>query len=157
MGTISQGRPDSGRRAMITAASYLLLLVLGGLQGMIGSFYYSNRPVPLVAIGFAVLIFATCLFAGWGMQTRGAGVLPAVGWIAASFILAMPRATGSVIITATSAGEWYLYGGALAAGVGAVIAIFAWSRPRAGRARLRSHLVGLSSRWGDSPVVTECN
>lgn len=131
MGTTSHGQPDSGRRAMITAACYLLLLVLGGLQGMIGSFFYSNSPVPLVAIGFAALIFATCLLAGWGMQARGAGVLPALGWIAAAFILAMPRSAGSVIITATSAGEWYLYGGALAAGLGAVIALFAWGRPPA--------------------------
>jgi hypothetical protein len=134
MGTTSQSQPGSGRGALITGAGYLLLLVLGGLQGMIGSFYYSNSPVPLVAIGFAALIFATCLLAGWGLRTYGGGIVPALGWIAASFILAMPRATGSVIITATSAGEWYLYGGALAAGLGAVIALFAWGRSRA-RAR----------------------
>jgi hypothetical protein len=134
MGTTSQGQPGTGRRALITAAGYLLLLVLGGLQGMIGSFFYSNSPVPLVAIGFAAGICATCLLAGWGLRTYGGGIVPALGWMAASFILAMPRAAGSVIITATSAGEWYLYGGALAAGLGAVIALFAWGRPRA-RAR----------------------
>jgi hypothetical protein len=132
MGT---SQPGSGHGALITGAAYLLLFVLGGLEGMIGSFFYSNNPVPLVAAGFAVLIFATCLLAGWGMQTRGAGIIAAIGWILASFILAMPRPNGSVIITATSAGEWYLYGGALAACVGAVIALFAWGGPRA-RARL---------------------
>jgi hypothetical protein len=132
MGITSPGQRDSGRRTTMTVAGYLLLLlVLGGLQGMIGSFFYSNNPVPLVAAGFAVLICATCLLAGWGMQTRVAGILPALGWIVASFILAMPRSSGSVIITATSAGEWYLYGGALGAGLGAVIAIFAWGRPPA--------------------------
>jgi hypothetical protein len=121
---------DSGHRGLITAGAYLLLLVLGGLQGMIGSFFYSNNPVPLVAIGFAVLIFATCLLAGWGMRTYGAGIITAIGWIGAAFVLAMPKANGSVIITATSAGEWYLYGGALGAAVGAVIALFAWGRAR---------------------------
>jgi hypothetical protein len=131
MGTTSQGQPGTGRGALITVAAYLLLLVLGGLQGMIGSFFYGNSPVPLVAIGFGVLIFITCLLAGWGLRTYGGGIVPALGWLAASFILAMPRAAGSVIITATSAGEWYLYGGALAAGLGAVIALFAWGRPRA--------------------------
>jgi hypothetical protein len=127
MGTPQAG---SGHRGLITAGGYLLLLVLGGLQGMIGSFFYSNNPVPLVAIGFAVLIFATCLLAGWGLRTYGAGIVTAIGWIAASFVLAMPKANGSVIITATSAGEWYLYGGALGAGAGAVIALFAWGRAR---------------------------
>jgi len=133
MGT-SQGQSGSGRHTLVTAGGYLLLFVLGGLQGMIGSFFYANSPVPLVAIGFAVLIFVTCLLAGWGMQTYGAGIMVAIGWIAASFVLAMPRQTGSVIITATSAGEWYLYGGALGAGAGAVIALFAWGRSRS-RAR----------------------
>jgi hypothetical protein len=128
MGT---SQPDSGRRGLTAAGAYLLLLVLGGLQGMVGSFFYGNSPTPLVAIGFAVLIFATCLLAGWGLRTYGAGIVAAIGWIAASFALAMPRANGSVIITATSAGEWYLYGGALGAGVGAVIALFAWGRARA--------------------------
>ena len=37
-----------------------------------------------------------------------------------SFVLAMPRPNGSVIITATAAGEWYLYGGALGCAAGAV-------------------------------------
>jgi hypothetical protein len=132
MGT---SQPGGGRRAVNTAGGYLLLLVLGGLQGMLGSFFYANNPAPLVAIGFAVLICATCLLAGWGMRTYGAGVVVAIGWIAASFALAMPRANGSVIITATSAGEWYLYGGALGAAAGAVIALFAWGRARTRSAR----------------------
>jgi len=136
MGITSPSQPGRGRRALITGTGFLLLLVLGGLEGMLGSFFYSNSPVPLVAIGFAVLIFVTCLLAGWGLRTYGAGILPALGWMAASFILAMPRPNGSVIITATSAGEWYLYGGALAAGLGAVIALFAWGRPQP-RARAR--------------------
>lgn len=129
MGT-SQGQPGSGRRALITAGGYLLLFVLGLLQGMIGSFFYSNSPAPLVAVCFAVLIFVTCLLAGWGMRTYGAGIMTAIGWIVASFVLAMPKATGSVIITATAAGEWFLYGGALGAVAGALIALVAWGRPR---------------------------
>lgn len=129
MGT-SQSQPGSGRRGLITAAGYLLLFVLGLLQGMIGSFFYGNSPAPLVAIGFALLIFATCLLAGWGLRTLGAGIVTAIGWIVASFVLAMPRSAGSVIITATAAGEWFLYGGALGAVAGAVIALFAWGRAR---------------------------
>jgi hypothetical protein len=127
---ISQGQPGNGQRALIAAAGYLLLLVLGGLQGMIGSFQYGGSPAPLMAIVLDVIIFATCVLAGWGLRTYAAGILPALGWIVVSFVLAMPRSNGSVLITATSAGEWYLYGGALAAAAGAATAFFAWARTK---------------------------
>ena len=129
MGT-SQGQPANGQRALITATGYLLLLVLGGLQGLIGSFQYADSPAPLVVILLDVIIFATCVLAGWGLRTYGAGILPALGWIIVSFVIAMPRSNGSVVITATPAGEWYLYGGALAAAAGAATAFFAWERAK---------------------------
>jgi hypothetical protein len=117
-------------RAAVTGIGYLALFVLGAVQGLIGSFQYGGSPVPLVAIVFALVLFATCVLAGWGLRSYAAGILPALGWIVASFILAMPRPNGSVIITATSAGEWYLYGGALAAATGAATAFFIWVRTR---------------------------
>jgi hypothetical protein len=123
MGTSQGSLPDGGRRAL-TAVGYVTLLVFGALQGLIGSFQYSQAPVPLIAIILAVIICVTCVAAGWGVGTFAAGLLPAVGWIIASFILAMPRPNGSVIVTATAAGEWYLYGGALACLVGCVTAFF---------------------------------
>ena len=116
-----QGQHEPAQRA-IAIVGYVLLLALGVLQGMIGSFNYSRSPVPLVAILFAVLIFATCVLAGWGMGTFNGGLLPAIGWIIASFVLSMPRPNGSIIVTGTSAGEWYLYGGSLAAVAGAATA-----------------------------------
>ena len=106
------------------AAGYVMLFVLGALQGLIGSFQYSQSPAPLIAILLAVIIFATCVFCGWGIGTFGAGLLPAVGWIIASFILASSRPNGSVIITATTAGECYLYGGALGCALGCLVAFF---------------------------------
>jgi len=129
MGT-SQGLPGNGQRAPITAIGYLVLLVLGGLQGLIGSFQYADSPAPLLAIVLDVIIFATCVLAGWGLRTYAAGILPALGWILVAFVLAMPRSNGSVIVTATSAGEWYLYGGALAAAAGAATAFFGWARAK---------------------------
>ena len=101
-----------------------MLFLLGAFQGLIGSFQYSQAPAPLIAIFLAVVIFATCVACGWGLRTFGGGLLPAVGWILTTFILAMARPNGSVIITATAAGEWYLYGGALACAVGSVTAFF---------------------------------
>jgi len=118
----SQG-PAPGQRAFLVLG-YLVLLLLGALQGLIGCFQYSRPPQPLIAIGLAVLIFVTCAGAGWGIRTFTAALLPAVGWIVVSFVLASPRPNGSVIITATAAGEWYLYGGALACAAGTVTAFF---------------------------------
>jgi hypothetical protein len=125
------GRPTARpvQRA-VTAAGYVVLFVLGALQGLIGSFQYSQSPAPLIAIVLDVAILVTCLLCGWGMRTFAGGLLPAVGWILASFIMSMGNAQGSVIITNTAAGQWYLYGGAFAAAAGAVTAFVRWSRPR---------------------------
>ena len=123
MGTSQGPRPTGGQRTF-TAAGYVMLFVLGALQGMIGSFQYSRSPTPLIAIILVVVIFATCAACGWGIGTFGAGLLPGVGWILASFIISMPRPNGSVVITATAAGEWYLYGGAIACVAGCLATFF---------------------------------
>jgi hypothetical protein len=132
MGT-PQGQPEPAHRAR-AAVGYVVLFVLGAVQGLIGSFQYSRGPVPLLAIVLAALIFATCLFGGWATHTLGGGLLPAVGWFVTSFVLSMPRGNGSVIITNTAAGKWYLYGGSLAAvaGVAAAFVLWARTRPRPG-------------------------
>ena len=119
MGTSQDHR--GGQRAL-TAVGYLVLFLLGAFQGMIGSFQYGRSPAPLIAILFAVIILVTCAACGWGVGTFAAGLLPAMGWILASFVIAMPRPNGSVVITNTAAGQWYLYGGALACLAGSVSA-----------------------------------
>jgi hypothetical protein len=132
MGT-PQDLPGRRQRAF-TAVAYLVLLVLGAMQGLIGSFQYSRSPVPLVAILLGLVIFATCVLCGWGMRSFAGGLLPALGWMVVSFVLAMPSSHGSVIITNTTAGKWYLYGGAVAVAAGAstafVLRARAQSRPR---------------------------
>jgi hypothetical protein len=120
----------TSRRTLITGLGYLALFVLGVVEGLIGSLQYNQSPVPLIAIVLIVILFATCVLAGWGMRTYAAGILPALGWIIASFVLAMPKPNGSVIIEANAAGEWYLYGGALAAAAGAAVSFFTWMRTR---------------------------
>jgi hypothetical protein len=124
MGTSQGPLPNGGHRALTTAAGYLVLFVLGAFQGLIGCFQYSRAPAPLIALVLVVIIFGTCVACGWGVGTFAAGLLPAVGWILVSFILATGRPNGSVIITATAAGEWYLYGGALGCVLGSVAAYF---------------------------------
>jgi len=118
------------RREVGTVAAYVALFVLGVMEGLIGSFQYSHTVggVPVASLAFCALILATSLLGRAGMGTVLGGVLPAIGWMAAAFLLTLPTAAGSVIVTNTTAGTWYLYGGAVCAAVG-VVASF-WYRPR---------------------------
>src|SRR5947207_15004320 len=125
MGMMSGGTTTS--RAY-TFTVYVMIFVLGVVQGVIGSFQYSQPPVPVIAILLAVIIFATCVLCGWGTLTFSGALVPAAGWLLASFYLSMGTHQGSVIITNTTAGKWYLYGGALAV-VASLLANFAlWLR-----------------------------
>ena len=122
------------RREVGVVAAYVALFVLGVMEGLIGSFQYSHTVggVPVASLAFCALILATSLLGRAGMGTVLGGVLPAIGWMAAAFLLTLPTAGGSVIVTNTTAGTWYLYGGAVCAAVG-VVASF-WYRPRRPRA-----------------------
>lgn len=107
--------------AFVAGGAYALLFLLGLAEGVLGSFEYSRGSVataPVGAIAFAVLILVTGVLAGWAMQGMGGSLLPAIGWFVASFGLAMPNSSGSVIIANTAAGEWYLYGGSVCALLG---------------------------------------
>ena len=94
----------------LTAAAYAALFLAGAVQGLIGSFQYS-RNAPLGAIMLCVVLLATCLLGAWAMRSAGGALCIAAGWMAASFVLSMPVSGGSVIITNSAAGKWYLYGG----------------------------------------------
>jgi Family of unknown function (DUF6113) len=118
----------SDRRAVVVGA-YLALFLLGLLLGLIGSFQYSRGPAPLAAILFDAGILVTCVLGSWGMRTALGGVLPAAGWFLVTLVLSSVPAGGSVVITNTSAGKWFLFGGAVCAAAGAVYAFAKWSRP----------------------------
>jgi hypothetical protein len=130
-GTSGPGQPpvrDDGLGVTVTA--YAALFLLGMVQALIGTFQYSRGPAPLAAILFDLGILATCVLASWGMRTALGGVLPAAGWLLITLVLSSVPAGGSVIVTATTAGQWFLFGGALAAVAGAVFAFARWGRPR---------------------------
>jgi len=105
---------------LLTGAAYTALFLAGAVEGLIGSFQYS-RDAPVAAIAFCMVLLATCLLGAWAMRSIAGALLPAVGWIVVAFVLSMPVASGSVIITNTTAGEWYLYGGAVSALAGIVL------------------------------------
>jgi hypothetical protein len=119
-----EGTPRRQARAPLAAsAAYLLLFVLGVAEGIVGCFQFSRSVgvVPVAALGFCVLLLVTCLFGSVGMGSPLGGLAIAMGWFAASFVLTLPTPGGSVIVTNTAAGMWYLYGGAASAGLGLVL------------------------------------
>lgn len=123
-----------GRRWLANGALYGALAMLGAVEGLIGSFQYSHvaGPVPLAAIVACLVILATCLLAAWAVRSVTGALMPAFGWILASFVLSLPASNGSVIITSTAAGKWYLYGGTLSTVVGVALSFggLARARPR---------------------------
>src|SRR6516162_7149764 len=127
-----EGGRTRQRRDIGVVAAYAALFVLGAMQGMIGSFQFSHSlgGIPVASLAFCALILATSLLGAAGMGT----VLPAIGWMAAAFVLTLPTAAGSVIVTNTPAGKWYLYGGTVCAAIG-VVASFRYRprRPRGNR------------------------
>ena len=106
-----------GTHWLVTGAVYLVLFLLGGSEGLIGSFQYSHvvGPVPVVAMACCVVLVASCLLAAWAMRAVSGALVPAAGWLLVSFLMSMPLPSGSLIITGTTPGEWYLYGGTLCA------------------------------------------
>jgi hypothetical protein len=120
MATDGTGTPRG--RSAVTAGAYAVLFVLGGTEGVFGSFQYSRLP-PRVAILACGVIFLTCVVGAWRMESVTGAFMPAAAWIIASFALStQPVHNGSVIITNTTAGKWYLYGGTLSVALAVLLA-----------------------------------
>ncbi len=102
------------------------------MQGLIGSFQFPHSvgSVPLAALAFCLLILLTCLLAGRGVGSAMGALAPAVGWVVSSLVLSLPTPGGSVIVTNSAAGKWYLYGGTICASLGVGLALRGQRRPR---------------------------
>jgi len=120
--------PPPPSRRLTAICAYVVLLLLGAAESVTGCFQYSRGPGPVLAVGFALGILLTCLLAGWGMQSALGGLMPGAGWLATSFALATGTQGGSVLITNTMAGEWFLFGGSVCAAGGCLVAYLRWSR-----------------------------
>jgi len=134
--------PSRERRALstsprgprfLTAAAYAALLLFGALQALLGCFHYSNGPAPLASVLFDLGILVTCLLGAWGMRTAAGGLMPGVGWFVIAFVAATATQGGSVVITNTTAGEWFLFGGSACAAIGCLAAFLGWSAAGSGR------------------------
>ena len=121
-----------GKRArlLVTGAIYGVLFLLGAIQGLIGSFQYSRMAgsVPVAALVSCAAILATCLLGTWAMRSASGAILPGMGWVITSFVLSMPVSNGSVIITNTTPGKTYLYGGTLSVAAGVVVSLLTLAR-----------------------------
>ena len=126
-----ESTPRSRPLSVGIGLAYVALLLLGAAQGLIGCFQFSRvaGPVPVAALIFCALIFASCLLGGWGMGSPLGALMVALGWFGVSVLLTMPTANGSVIVTNTAAGRWFLYGGAICAGAGLAVS-FRWRARR---------------------------
>ena len=118
----------AGQERLTGIAAYVALFVLGALQALIGVFQYSRGPGPLVAIGFDLAILATCLLGAWGMRSAGGGLMPGAGWFLTALLLSTGTQGGSVLITDSTVGKWFLFGGAGCAAVGCLLSFVFWSR-----------------------------
>jgi hypothetical protein len=129
--------PPAGGGRLVVVGGYCVLLLLGVLEGMIGAFQYSRAlgSFPAAALAFAVGIGVTCVLGAWGIRRPLGGLMPAVGWFVASLVLSMSTPGGSVVITNTGAGKWFLFGGAVCALAGVVFSFLRWPPARTGVAR----------------------
>jgi hypothetical protein len=129
--------PRGERERLISIGAYVALFLFGLLQAVVGCFQYSRGPGTLVAACFDLAILATCVLGAWGMRTPAGGLMPGVGWFVAAFVLATATQGGSVLITNSTAGQWFLFGGSACAAVGCLMSYLLWSkagrRSRAGR------------------------
>jgi hypothetical protein len=136
VGRVDHSRRDpSGRRGdtALTVATCVVLALFGMAQALVGAFFYGAGPAPVASLGFDAAIAATCLLGAWGLGRPLGGVIPALGWFVVAFVLASGTGGGSVLITASTAGEWFLFGGAACATAGLVAAMTIWSKFGLGR------------------------
>lgn len=109
--------------AAVTAAAYAVLVLAGLVAGVVGGFQHSwyARPVPVSAIGWAVLLAAACYGAGRAMRGKLAALAPGAGWMAITLIWLGGSPEGDVVIANDPSGYVYLYGGLIAVLAGVLL------------------------------------
>lgn len=118
----------ASQERLISIAAYVVLFLFGLLQALLGVFHYGTGPAPWAAVGFDLAILATCLLGSWGMRSAGGGLMPGAGWFLTALVLSTGTQGGSVLITDSSAGKWFLFGGAGCAALGCLLSYVIWAR-----------------------------
>jgi hypothetical protein len=120
--------PTSGptpEPAILIGLVYGVLAVLGVLLGVIGSFEFSWQlaGVPVAAIFLSLVNLAAFRAAGWAMESKLGAVIPAALWMIILVVLSSRRPEGDLVVTGTTPGYVYMFGGAVAA-----LAAIVWTR-----------------------------
>ncbi|MEW9529181.1 DUF6113 family protein [Microbispora sp. NPDC049125] len=122
---------------VVTGAAYGVLFLLGLVLGVVGGFQHSwyVGPAPLASVAWLVALFAVPYAMGRLMGGKLAALVPALGWLVVSFLLAAPQPAGDLAIAGDTSGYIYLYGGAVAvvAAVGATRSTGSWLLKSYGR------------------------
>jgi Family of unknown function (DUF6113) len=111
--------------AIVTGASYGVLVVLGLVLAVVGGFHATwttAAGVPVVAIIAVVVNLVVFWVAGWATRSKLGSLLPAVAWLIVASLLSVRRVEGDLIITGSVAGHVFLLGGSVAATVAVVLA-----------------------------------
>jgi hypothetical protein len=127
--------------AFVTGAVYGGLVVAGLMLGVIESFSFSWSAgwIPLAAILCCLFNLMAFWGAGWGLGGKLGAAVPALMWLAVVLVLAVQRPEGDLVVTGTTAGVVFLYGGVLAVGAALLLTPSSggWLLGGAGRERHR--------------------
>jgi len=104
---------------VLTGVLYGLFALGGVLLALIGSFHYGKSL--LVAVAWCATNLVVFRAAGWAAESRTGALVPAATWLTTVGALSMPRPEGDVIITGGAEGMLFLFGGAAAALLAAVL------------------------------------
>jgi hypothetical protein len=115
-----------GRGALVTAAAAVSLVVVGLVTGLIGVLE-ATALVRLgavhLSVGAVIAGVANCAFgllAVWGLGSRDAAALPALGWFGAlAVVLFGPRPGGDILLPGSG---WDVISFVVAGAVGGVLA-----------------------------------
>ena len=106
--------------------AYVLALVLGLCLGALGIVLQASRTliaghqVPWGLVGALVVSVIVVRSACWYARSRSIGLLVAVGWVAATMVLALTGPGGDILLPSIARSWIYLVGGLIAV-LGAVI------------------------------------
>ncbi|GAA4608314.1 hypothetical protein GCM10023195_32480 [Actinoallomurus liliacearum] len=118
----------SRESALVTGVAYGVLVVLGLIFGVITSFQFSwtLAGFPVAAVLLSLVEFAAFRLAGWAMESKVGVATLAVPWLIVVVLLSSRRPEGDLIVTGTTAGYVFIFGGSIAA----VVAVAVTRSPR---------------------------
>ena len=111
---------SAGTGAVGGAVAAVIALLAGLLVGVVGSLEHrwEPGPVPLGLLLGLVGTFAVVVAGGVLVGRRSGAAAALLGWLAATVVLSMSGPGSDVVLPADGSGYAWLFGGAVAAGLG---------------------------------------